>query len=92
MIKLRKWFIAKQEVDNNKRISTCSFLGKFQISENSLTLYNKNKNKNFTFLYPTKCCNRLGYYIWRNVVPNYFKNIIKPLYNLEKKGVTNDPR
>lgn len=45
-----------------------------------MTLFNKNNNKNYTFLYPEKCEDRLAYFIYRNVVPRYFKKVIRQKY------------
>lgn len=74
---MNKWFISALIVNYNKTKSDLSFCGRFRLTEKVMTLYCKNNNKNYTFLYPKKATDRYGYIIQRNVIPKYFKNICK---------------
>jgi hypothetical protein len=73
---MNKWFISRLSVESDKIKSDNSFCGKHELNEKKLTLYNKNNNKNYTFLYPKRAIDKYGYYVYRNVIPKYFRNIM----------------
>ena len=73
----KKWFIPKNLIMWNKERADNSFVGRCEVTNKRIVLYDKGPNKNYYFFNPIKTTNRLGYIAERKTCPQYFSRCIK---------------